>query len=160
MSLTVHPGWSPSLSLLQLLSQHWPSHLLCLWILLRKTQVTPCVDYIGLFSWNLKWFEEKSALKWASSNASASHCISVLSRSVWSGACLLTSSSICWLASDKWLRVSTQHLWPERNCFSFSLCSIHLLTWLPSLMFAQCRCHTTYRTFMAGVKDNILHIGK
>ena len=43
------------------------------------------VDYIGLFSWNLKWFEEKSALKWASLNASASHCISVLSRCVkWS----------------------------------------------------------------------------
>ena len=46
-------------------------------------------------AWNLKWCEEKSALKWANSNVSASHCIIVLSRSVWSGACLLTSSSIC-----------------------------------------------------------------
>ena len=29
---------------------------------------------------------------------------------------------------------------------SYSLCSVHLLTWLPSLMSAQCRCHTKCRT--------------
>ena len=149
MSLTVHPGWSSSLSLLQLLFQHWLSDLLCLWILLRKTQVTPGVDYVGLFSWNIKWFKMgvKMPLHLTASVSWAGLC---------GGACLLKSSSICLLTSEKWLMVSAQQLWPKRNCFSFSLCSVHLLTWLP----AQCRCHTTYRTFMAGVKDNILHIGK
>ena len=42
MSLTVHPARSASTFLLQLLCQHWLSHLLC--ILLRKTRSTHCLD--------------------------------------------------------------------------------------------------------------------
>ena len=105
MSLTVHPAWSAFLSLLQLLSQHWLSHLLCLWILLRKTWATPCLDCCQKASSN--HFR-------ASSTAFASRFICVLRRSLWSGAYLLTSSSSRWLMSEKWLRVSIRHLWPEK----------------------------------------------
>ena len=75
----------------------------------------------------------------ASATVLASLFIHALARSLWSGQCFLTPSSMNWLISAKWFSFCTQYMWPESLLlilpllnppFDFaafiSLCSIHM----------------------------------
>ena len=78
-----------------------------------------------------------------SSTAYASHFICVLASSLWTGKCLLTSVLPHPLVDIRQMTKGEHTSFMARkNCFSFCLCSVHLVTWLSSLMSAQCKCHT------------------
>ena len=82
---------------------------------------------------------------------------------------------LCGLVTGYWLLVTDILLHPRvdirqvttgehpafmtrKNCFSFCLCSVHLVTWLSSLISAQCKCHTMCRTTHDSGKD-VKHLG-
>ena len=113
--------WSAFPFLFQLLCRHLLGHLR-LWILLRKIRDTLCLD------WCRMAFLLKTILRWVQLPLHLASSVSLQS--------LCGVEHIYWRfpPSSGWHQRSdwgwASNICGQKNCFSFSLYSVHLLTWL------------------------------